>query len=62
LQTKLYAMEISYNTPIEVTKDKYEILMNDFASIVAGRIDGDKYYIKVWVMKYAPYIKKVIEA
>jgi hypothetical protein len=55
-------MEISYNTPIEVTKDKYEILMNDFASIVAGRIDGDKYYIKVWVMKYAPYIKKVIEA
>ncbi len=51
---------IKYDTPIEVTKSQYNTLMNKFAGIVAGREEEGKYYIKVWLMKYAPVIHSFI--
>jgi hypothetical protein len=50
-------MTIQYDTPIEVTKEQYTTLMNKFSGIVAGREDKGKYYIKVWIMKYAKVIQ-----
>ena len=46
-------MELKYNTPIEVNQKQYNICMSRHHGICAGRKDGDKYYIKVLLMKYA---------
>jgi hypothetical protein len=51
-------MEIKYNTPIEVTEKQYRKLMTECAGIVAGRKENGKYYIKVWLMKYAGYVRR----
>lgn len=47
---------IEYNVPFEVTQTQYNILMNHFAGVVAGREEEGKYYIKVWYEKYIPVI------
>lgn len=54
-------MEIKYDIPIEVTKDQYRILMRECCGIVAGREENGKYYIKVWLMEYANYVRRIIE-
>lgn len=46
-------MKVEYDKPIEVSKDKYELLIRVFTGVVAGQIKDGKYYIKVWLMKYA---------
>ena len=51
---------ILYDTPFEVTEIQYNTIMSKCAGIVAGRNDGDKFYIKVWLMRYLPYIKKLL--
>ena len=53
-------MEIKYNTPIVVTKEQYNRLLNDFAGIVAGREENGIFYIKVFIMKYNEYIKQIL--
>lgn len=53
-------MEIKYNTPIEVEKPKYNILMTKLSGIVAGREEDGKYFIKVLVMKYANHVQKIL--
>lgn len=52
-------IEIKYDTPIEVTEAQYKHLSNNFQGILAHRKDETtgKYYIKVWVMKYAPLVR-----
>ena len=52
-------MEIKYDTPIEVNEKQYRKLMNECAGIVAGREENGKYYIKLWFMKYADYVRRV---
>ncbi len=47
---------------VEVTEEKFKKLMHDFSGIVAGRNDGDKYYIKMMIMQYFKYVKKAIES
>jgi hypothetical protein len=54
-------MEIIADKPIEVTEMQYRVLMNECAGIVAGRKAEGKFYIKVWMMKYAPGIKSFLE-
>lgn len=54
-------MEIKYNVPIEVTEKQYLFMMDKLAGIVAGRKDQNgKFYIKVWAMKYAPVVEKIL--
>lgn len=53
---------VMYDTPIEVPKHKYDQLMKFYAGIVAGQKDKDKYYIKVFVMKYAKDIERIINS
>ena len=57
-------MEIKYDTPIEVSENKYDFLMKEYAGVVAGRRDPltAKYFIKVWVMAYKNKIKQIIES
>ena len=50
-------ISIKYDTPIEVTKEQYNYIMREFSGLVAGRTEGDKYYIKVWRMGCAPRIE-----
>ncbi len=53
---------IKYNTPIEVSKEQYKFLMNEYSGIVAGRVSEDgKFYIRVWVMKFANDIAKILK-
>lgn len=60
---KLYIMEIYLDTPFEVTENQYNVLMSKFPGVVAGRYDEDnnKYYIKVWLMKYKPYVEDILK-
>jgi hypothetical protein len=51
-------MKIQYDTPIEVNQKQYGICMTKYHGICAGRKDGDKYYIKVLLMKYAKEVER----
>lgn len=53
-------MTITYDTPIEVTKNQHDFLMLNFREIVAGQQSNGKWYIKVWAMRYAEQIKRVL--
>ena len=55
-------MTIVYDTPIEVTEKQYGILMSGFQGIVAGREEGNKFFIKVMLMKYSKLIHKLLES
>lgn len=55
-------MEILYDQPFEVTAKQYTMLMARFQQVVAGRTEGGKYFIKVWVMSYVPQIKRALGA
>lgn len=55
-------MEIKYDVPFEVTKNQYNALMKDCSMIVAGRVDNGKYLIKVWMMKYLPYVQRILKS
>ena len=50
-----------YNQPILVEKEIYIIFMTKLSGIVAGRIDGDKYYIKLMVGRYKDYVNKLFK-
>ena len=53
---------IKYDTPIEVSKEQYNLLMSKCRGIVAGRESEDgKCYIKVWAMEYAEIIAEIIK-
>lgn len=53
-------LNIVYDKPIEVTEKQYKKLMTSFSGIVAGRIEGGKYFIKVWLMSYVHHIEKFL--
>lgn len=44
--------KVYYDTPVEVPKNVYYKLMDEFAEIVAGSFIEGKYYIKLWDMRY----------
>lgn len=54
-------IEIKYDTPIEVSKEQYLLIINKFCGVVAHREHEGKYYIKVWVMGYANKIKEILK-
>ena len=54
-------MQIIYDTPIEVTRDQYNIIMNHAKGICAGREADGKYYVKLWWVRDRKVIKKILE-
>jgi hypothetical protein len=55
-------MEIKYDTPIEVTENQYNFLINKFAGIIAFRKDAEgKYWIKLWIMQYKHILEKYLK-
>lgn len=54
---------IQYDIPIEVTQEQYSFLKIEFVGALAHRYDkqNNKWWIKVWLMGYAPFIKKYLE-
>ena len=50
--------EIIYNVPVEVNQEQYNILMNIFSGIVAGRKTNDKYFIKVLIPNYTKHVQE----
>jgi hypothetical protein len=55
-------MEIKYDTPVEVNERQYNASMRLLSGIVAGRIENGKYYIKIWFMKYVPYLTQILNS
>lgn len=53
-------VELHYDTPVEVTEKQYNLLMNKFSGIIAGRKEDGKYYIKLWMKKYKLVIEEFI--
>jgi hypothetical protein len=53
-------MKIEYDTPIQVSEAQYKYCMNNFSGIVAGRFDGQKYWLKVWMMQYASHVEQFL--
>jgi hypothetical protein len=59
---------IVYDRPFEISRQQYKYLRKAFAGIAAFRKTFDwrqfrwRYYTKVWLMKYAPYIQSYLES
>jgi hypothetical protein len=51
---------LRYDTPTEVSKKAYDILVSDFSGIICHKVIDGKYYIKIWLMRYVKDVKKVI--
>lgn len=56
------AIEVKYDEQIEVTKEKYHKLMLKCQGIVAGREEDGKYYIKVWMPRYASIVESILNS
>lgn len=54
-------MEIQYNKPIEVTQSQYHRLMSELKGVCAGKIENEKFYIKVWIMSWKKNIQWILE-
>ena len=48
---------IKYDRPIEVSAQQHAYLSRTYAGTIAHRTEGERYYIKVWIMRYAKDIK-----
>ena len=55
-------MTLPYNTPVQVTDKQYNLLMSRFAGVVAGRIEGGKYFIMLWLVAWRKEVIKMIKA
>lgn len=53
-------MIIEYDKPIEVTPHEYRVIMGACKGIVAGSVSEGKWYIKVWGMVCAEFIKQTL--
>ncbi len=57
-------MNIEYDVPFEVTEKQYNALMykGQFDGIICHKKQDGKYFIKVWLTKYAPFINQILES
>lgn len=53
-------MSIEVNQPIEVSKKQYDFIVSNFSGIVFHRKQNDKYFVKVGLKKYIPYIEAIL--
>lgn len=52
---------VKYDESIEVTKRQYELIMSRLAGTCAGRQEGEKYFIKLWIMSYKEQVLEIIQ-
>ncbi len=53
-------IEIKPDVPIEVTENQYKILKKELSGAIAHREDNGRFYIKVWSMECADFVKWLI--
>lgn len=53
-------MNIKYNQEIEVSETKYNLCVKSFPMIIAHRKTNNKFFIKLWDMRYKEALKKVL--
>lgn len=53
-------MEIQYNQPIEVSREKYTLIKKRFSGLVAFRTENGKFFIKSMTEKYIPHLKQAL--
>lgn len=53
-------MKLEFNTKTEVTAKQYNRIMTELKGTCAGRIENDKYYIKVWLRSWIVNIKWIL--
>lgn len=53
-------MKVEYDIPIEVSHRAYVTIMNNLAGVCAGRVQGGKYFIKLWIMEYKHEVADII--
>lgn len=51
---------IEYCIPLEVTKEKFDILRNKCGGILAFREDKEKYFIKLFMSKYQSLVETLL--
>lgn len=62
LKTKRHKMDIQYDIPFEVTEKQFTKLMSSLPGVVLGRRDeGERFWIKVWTLRYNSYIEEVLK-
>lgn len=45
-------MGMQYDKEIEITKKQYDVVIREFTGIIAHRQEGDKFFIKLWFLKF----------
>lgn len=53
-------IKVQYNMSIEVSKVKYHELVHKFSGIIAHRVENNRYFIKVWIMRYKKRIEEIL--
>ena len=53
-------MNIEYNQAIEVNEKQYNAVRRDFSGIICYMKKDDKFFIKVWIPKFIPFIEKTL--
>lgn len=51
---------LEYDTPAEATKSQHDLIKSRFAGCVATRVDGKRFWIKVWDMRVAEKISEIL--
>jgi hypothetical protein len=55
-------VKIEYDKSVEVTEKQYKHITNEFCGFIAHRIENGRYFIKVWLMRYAKHIEQIINS
>jgi hypothetical protein len=55
-------MEIKFNKPIEVSAKQYAKIMTQLKGVCAGKIENEKYFIKIWLMSWINDVKSILES
>lgn len=53
-------IELTYNTPIEITKNQFDIANKTMQGIVAFQEKNNKYFIKLMIPKYKKIVKNLL--
>lgn len=53
-------IEIKYDVPFEVNEKQYNALVKHFDGILCHRKEGEKFFIKVWLMQHVKNIREVL--
>jgi hypothetical protein len=55
-------MEVKFNKPIEVSKKHYDKIMTQLKGVCAGKIENEKYFIKIWLMHWKKDVELILKS